>query len=115
MTCKKCGELLGNNARVCPACGARQKASGRTKLNPTHIDYDDCAHERSRKKRPDTRLADLSGLLILIGVLLLILCGPMLLGEMSLRWGSPRMLVLMGMILVATILIAIGSALYKRR
>ena len=46
MICRKCGELLDDNAKVCSACGTTQKVSGNgTSLNPTHTASDDCAHE----------------------------------------------------------------------
>ena len=51
MVCRKCGELLDEKAKVCPACGANQRAESGTKLNPIHTDDDDCAHEEARKPR----------------------------------------------------------------
>ena len=116
MICKKCGELLEDGARVCPLCGARQRSAGGSKLNPTHVDYHDCAHEeRPRKKRPAAHREDLSGLLILIGVLLLILGGPSLLVTLAGNWGSPRMFLLAGVVIAGVILVRIGLSLYKRK
>ena len=44
MTCKKCGELLEENAKFCPACGASVAAEGAV-INPVHQRADDCVHE----------------------------------------------------------------------
>ena len=44
MTCRKCGELLFDNAKFCTACGAPVEAEG-TVVNPVHRHYDDCVHE----------------------------------------------------------------------
>ena len=51
MICRKCGEILDDNAKVCAACGARVKDAGETVLNPTHIGDADCAHEEAHKPR----------------------------------------------------------------
>lgn len=116
MICRKCGELLGDNTWVCPVCGARQRTGGGTRLNPGHTDADDCAHdERPRKKRPAAHRENLSGLLILIGVLLLILSGPSLLVTLAGNWGSPRMFLLAGVVIAGVILVRIGLTLYKRK
>lgn len=115
MICKKCGELLDDNARVCPVCGARQRGSSGSVLNPTHSESADCAHDGSRrKKRPAAHRENLSGLLILIGVLL-ILCGPTLLLTLAGNWGSPRMFLLAGAVIAGVILVRIGLTLYKRK
>ena len=44
MTCRKCGELLPENAKFCTACGARVEVSG-TVVNPVHQRAEDCVHE----------------------------------------------------------------------
>ena len=44
MTCRKCGELLSDNAKFCTACGARVEVSG-TVVNPVHQRAEDCVHE----------------------------------------------------------------------
>lgn len=112
---QKCGELIGDHTRVCPACGARQRGS-ETVINPTHTDFDDCAHENSRnKKKPAASRENLSGLLILIGILMLILCGPALLATLAGNWGSPRMFLLIGAVIVGAILVRIGLTLYKHK
>ena len=51
MICRKCGELLEENAKFCTACGARVKDAGETVLNPTHTYSEDCAHEEAHKPR----------------------------------------------------------------
>ena len=49
MTCRKCGELLSDNAKFCTACGAKvEKAESQaetTVINPVHTHYEDCVHE----------------------------------------------------------------------
>ncbi len=49
MICRECGELLGDRAKFCPVCGAKQEAPEITVeesiLNPSHSHEDDCAHE----------------------------------------------------------------------
>lgn len=116
MICRKCGELLSDSARVCPVCGAHQRTAGGTKLNPGHTDAEDCAHEeRPRKKRSGTQLQDLAGLLILIGAVALIGSVPVLLTDISVHPGSPRIPVLFGVAFAALILVCIGFNLYKRK
>ena len=44
MTCRKCGELLSDNAKFCTACGAAVENNG-TVINPVHQRADDCVHE----------------------------------------------------------------------
>ena len=44
MTCRKCGELLSDNAKFCTACGAAVENSG-TVINPVHQRADDCVHD----------------------------------------------------------------------
>ena len=44
MTCRKCGELLPENAKFCTACGAPVVA-GETVVNPVHQRAEDCVHE----------------------------------------------------------------------
>lgn len=44
MICRQCGELLEENEKVCPSCGAKQNVS-QSILNPTHTYSEDCAHE----------------------------------------------------------------------
>ena len=44
MTCRKCGELLNENAKFCTACGAPVEAEG-TVINPVHQRSEDCVHE----------------------------------------------------------------------
>lgn len=51
MICRKCGEVLDENARVCPVCGAGQMFDSATKLNPTHTYAEDCAHEEEHQPR----------------------------------------------------------------
>ena len=47
MICRSCGEVLEENAKFCTACGAKTAApeAAETKLNPTHTDSANCAHE----------------------------------------------------------------------
>lgn len=47
MICKKCGELLDDNAKFCSVCGAKQGDSQtyESKLNPVHSHEEACAHE----------------------------------------------------------------------
>ena len=47
MYCKKCGELLDDNAKFCTVCGAKQEAtqSYESNLNPVHSHEESCAHE----------------------------------------------------------------------
>ena len=51
MICRKCGELLDENAKICPVCGAGQIFDSTTKLNPTHTYAEDCAHEEEHQPR----------------------------------------------------------------
>ena len=47
MYCKKCGELLEENAKFCTVCGAKQEADQpyEANLNPVHDHEEACAHE----------------------------------------------------------------------
>ncbi len=49
MTCRYCGELLSENAKFCPHCGAKVEADApkaeATVINPVHTHYEDCVHE----------------------------------------------------------------------
>ena len=47
MICRKCGELLDDNAKFCSVCGAKlgESQSYEGKLNPTHSHEEACAHE----------------------------------------------------------------------
>ena len=49
MTCRKCGELLSDNAKFCTNCGAKiereESAAEVTVVNPVHEHYEDCVHE----------------------------------------------------------------------
>lgn len=47
MICRKCGELLDDKEKFCPACGAAQETAeySRTVLNPEHSYSENCSHE----------------------------------------------------------------------
>ena len=49
MTCRKCGELLSDNAKFCTNCGAKVEpedyAAEVTVVNPVHTQHEDCVHE----------------------------------------------------------------------
>ena len=47
MNCRKCGELLDDNAKFCTVCGAKQEEtpSYEANLNPVHSHEESCAHE----------------------------------------------------------------------
>ena len=75
MVCRKCGELLDENARVCPVCGTRQMFDSTTKLNPTHTYAEDCAHEEEhqpRKRRTKILSQLLVGLILSLSYFLVI-------------------------------------------
>lgn len=55
MICRKCGELLRDNARTCRICHARQDAAPKVsvqpkRLNPQHVHYDDCTKGHGGRK-----------------------------------------------------------------
>jgi len=109
--CRKCGELLSDNARVCHICGARQKDASGSTLNPAHRESADCAHEEvPRKKRSGTRLQDLAGLLILIGAVALVVGLPVLISKAFREGVNPLFLVF-----VIIVIIVLGSSRIKRK
>ena len=45
MICRKCGELIDDNAKFCPVCGAAQtepQSQNRAVVNPTHTHSENC-------------------------------------------------------------------------